>query len=65
MRCMVYTAKLARLEKERRQQAAERMRGLFADLTPNRNLSDELVAERRAEARAEDREADEEAGRIR
>lgn len=41
------------------------MRGLFADLAPGRNLSDELIAERRAEAQAEDREAAEEARRLR
>jgi hypothetical protein len=32
------------------------MRGMFADLAPNRSLVDELIAERRAEARLEDRE---------
>lgn len=46
-------------------QAAERMRGLFADLAPGSSLSDELIADRRAEARAEDREAAEEARRLR
>lgn len=60
MRCMACAAKDARSEEERRRQAAERMRGLFADLAPGRSLSDELIAERRAEARAEDREAAEE-----
>ena len=65
MRCMVYAAKHARSEEERRRQAAERMRGLFADLAPGRNLSDELIADRRAEAQAEDREAAEEARRLR
>lgn len=44
----------SRSEAERRR-AAERMRGLFADVAPERMLADELIAERRAEARAEDR----------
>ena len=43
---------------ERRRAAAERMRGLFADVAPGRSLVDELIAERRAEARAEDHEDD-------
>lgn len=62
---MAHATKHARPEVERRRQAAERMRGLFADVAPGRNLSDELIAERRAEARAEDREAAEEARRLR
>jgi hypothetical protein len=41
------------------------MRGMFAHLTPGRNLSDELIADRRAEAEAETREAAEEAQRLR
>jgi hypothetical protein len=40
---------------ERRRAAAERMRGIFADVAPGRNLVDELIANRRAEAQAEDR----------
>jgi hypothetical protein len=32
------------------------MRGLFADVAPDRSLVDELIADRRDEARAEDRE---------
>jgi hypothetical protein len=43
-------------ETARRRVAAERLRGLFADVAPGRSLVDELIAERRAEARAEDRE---------
>jgi hypothetical protein len=43
-------------EVERRREAAERLRGLFADVAPGRSMADELIAERRAEARAEDRE---------
>lgn len=65
MRCMAQVPKHIRPEEERRRQAAERMRGLFADLAPGRSLSDELIAERRAEAHAEDREAAEEAQRLR
>ena len=65
MRCMACAAKDTRSEEERRRQAAERMRGLFADRSLGRNLSDELIAERRAEARAEDREADDETRRLR
>ncbi len=33
------------------------MRGLFADVAPERRLVDELLVERRAEAQAEDRTA--------
>ena len=43
----------ARSETQRRR-AAERMRGLFADVAQGRTLADELIAERRAEPRAED-----------
>jgi hypothetical protein len=53
---MTEAAKHPRSETERRRRAAERMRGLFADLAPGHNLSDELIAERRAEARAENQE---------
>jgi len=49
----------AELEVERRRAAAERMRGLFADVAPGRSLVDELIADRRAEAAAEDREDEE------
>ncbi len=34
-------------EFERRQAAAERMRGMFADIAPGRSLSEELAAARR------------------
>lgn len=43
-------------EVERRQEAAKRLRGLFADVAPGRSMADDLIAERRAEVRAEDRE---------
>jgi hypothetical protein len=38
---------------------------MFAHLAPGRNLSDELIADRRIEAEAEAREAAEEAQRLR
>lgn len=53
---MAHVVKLSKPEVERRRAAAERMRGLFADVAPDRSLVDELIADRRAEARAEDRE---------
>ncbi len=46
----------AELAVQRRRAAAERMRGMFADLTPGRSMVDELIAERRREARAEARD---------
>jgi hypothetical protein len=62
---MAHATKVIKSEVQRRRAAAERMRGLFADLAPGRSLVDELIADRRAEARAEDREAEEEARRLR
>ena len=62
---MAHATKATKSEVQRRRAAAERMRGLFADLAPGRSLVDELIADRRAEARAEDREAEEEARRLR
>ena len=50
--CMAHDSKP---EIERRRAAAERMRGLFADVAPDRSLVDELIADHRAEAVAEDR----------
>lgn len=55
---MAQATKLANSEIERRRAAAERLRGLFADVAPDRSLVDELIADRRTEARAEDREAE-------
>jgi hypothetical protein len=49
--------KQSKLYATRRRAAADRMRGMFADLAPRRSLVDELIAERRAEARSEDRAA--------
>lgn len=43
-------------EVERRRGAAERLRGLFADVAPGKSMADELIAERRAEAHVEDRD---------
>jgi len=53
---MAQAAKLTSAEIDRRRAAAERMRGLFADVAPGRSLVDELIADRRAEAQAEGRE---------
>lgn len=50
---MAHATKPANPEAERRRAAAERLRGLFADVAPDRSLVDELIADRRAEARAE------------
>ena len=47
---MAHVTKLTKSEVERRRAAAERMRGLFADVAPDRSLVDELIADRRAEA---------------
>lgn len=52
---MAQATKLTDFEIERRRAAASRLRGLFADVAPDRSLVDELIADRRAEARAEDR----------
>lgn len=54
---MTDVGKPADPEVERQRIAANRLRGLFADVAPGRSLVDELIAERRAEVRAEDREA--------
>lgn len=50
---MARVTKLTKSEVERRRAAAERMRGLFADVAPDRSLVDELISDRRAEAAAE------------
>jgi hypothetical protein len=47
---MAQATKLMNAEMERRRAAAERLRGLFADVAPDRSLVDELIADRRAEA---------------
>jgi hypothetical protein len=44
-------------EVDRRRAAAERMRGLFADVASDRSLVDELIADRRVEAATESGEA--------
>jgi hypothetical protein len=62
---MVRAYRSTQSEVERRRKAAERTRGMFAHLARGRNLSDELIADRRAEAEVETREAIEEAQRLR
>jgi hypothetical protein len=52
---MAHVTKPTKSEVERRHAAAERMRGLFADVAPGRSLVDELIADRGAEAAAESR----------
>jgi hypothetical protein len=54
---MAHVTKLSKSEIERRRAAGERMRGLFADVAPDRSLVDELITDRRAEAAAESGEA--------
>jgi hypothetical protein len=54
---MAQATKLTKAEVERRRAAAERMRGLFADVAPDRSLVDELITDRRAEAAAESGES--------
>jgi hypothetical protein len=54
---MAHATKLTKPEVERRRAAAKRMRGLFADVAPDRSLVDELIADRRAESQAEDRKS--------
>lgn len=54
---MRHVTKLSTSEVERRRAAAERMRGLFADVAPNRSLVDELIADRRGEATVENEES--------
>ena len=49
--------KISKSEVERRRAAAERIRGLFAGVAPDRSLVDELIADRRAEAAAESGES--------
>jgi hypothetical protein len=55
---MSRSSKTVKAEIERRRAAAERLRGLFADVAPVRSMSGELITQRRAEARAEDREGE-------
>jgi hypothetical protein len=54
---MAHATKLSESEINRRRAAAERMRGLFADVAPDRSLVDELITDRRAEADSEDRDS--------
>jgi hypothetical protein len=54
---VAYVTKLSKSEVERRRGAAERMRGLFADVAPDRSLVDELIADRQADAADESGES--------
>jgi len=54
---MAQATRASKSDSARRQAAARRLRGLFADVAPERRLVDELLTERRAEAQAEDRTA--------
>jgi hypothetical protein len=52
---MAQATRASESDAARRRAAAQRMRGLFADVARDRSLVDELLAERKAEAQAEDR----------
>ena len=58
---MAHATKVTDAEVEKRLAAIEYARGSIAHLAPDRNLADELIADRRAEARAD--QADVGAGR--
>jgi len=60
MRRMAHATKVTDAEVEKRLAAIDYAQGSIAHLAPDRNLADELVADRRVEARAES--ADVEAG---
>lgn len=53
LRLMAHATKVTDAEVEKRLAAIEHARGSIAHLVPDRNLADELVADRRAEARVE------------
>jgi len=50
---MTHAAKSTSSEAERRRAAAKRLRGLFADVAPDRSLVDEMIADRRVKAQTE------------
>lgn len=52
---MAHTGKTDASVVERRREAAEQLRGMFAHVAPGTSLADELIADRRAEVRAEER----------
>lgn len=54
---MAHAMRASKSEAAARRAAAERMRGMFADVAPERSLVDEVIADRRVEARAESDEA--------
>lgn len=57
LRLMAHATKVTDAEVEKRLAAIEHARGSIAHLAPDRNLADELVADRRAEAQAEQGDA--------
>jgi hypothetical protein len=54
---MAHATKVTDAEVEKRLAAIEYARGSIAHLAPDRNLADELIADRRAEARVEQADA--------
>jgi len=54
---MAHATKVTDAEVEKRLAAIEYARGSVAHLAPDRNLTDELIADRRAEVRAEKADA--------
>lgn len=54
---MAHATKVTDAEVEKRLAAIEYARGSIAHLAPDRNLADELIADRRAESRAEQADA--------
>lgn len=54
---MAHATKVTDAEVEKRLAAIEYVRGSIAHLAPDRNLADELIADRRAEVRAEKADA--------
>jgi hypothetical protein len=51
---VAHATKVTDVEVEKRLAAIEYAQGSIAHLAPDRNLADELIADRRAEARTED-----------
>jgi hypothetical protein len=50
---MAHATKVDKSVVKQRRAAAERMRGMFANVAPGVSMADELIADRRAEVRAE------------
>jgi hypothetical protein len=57
LRFMAHATKVTDAEVEKRLAAIDYAQGSIAHLAPDRNLADELVADRRAEVRAEQADA--------